>query len=57
MTVTVRATEMDAFKQAVALLQDAYEALAAARSEGWDMFSAETRDEVCRMMERIEEFA
>ena len=56
-TVDVRVTEMDVFKQAVALLRDAYEALAAARSEGWEILSAETREEVCSMMDRIEEFA
>ena len=48
---------MDVCKQAVALLNDAYEALAAARSEGWEILSPETREEVCSMMNRIEEFA
>ncbi len=56
LSVEVKATEMDVFKQAVALLADAYEALASARSEGWDMLSGPTREEVCGVMDAIQEF-
>lgn len=57
LSVEVKATEMDIFKQAVALLSDAYEALCSARSEGWDVFSGPTREEVSGVMDRISEFA
>ena len=57
LTVEVKATEMDIFKQAVALLSDAYEALCSARSEGWDVFSGPTREEVSGVIDRISEFA
>lgn len=55
--VEIKATEMDIFKQAVSLLHDAYEALCSARSEGWDVFSGPTREEVSGVMDRISEFA
>lgn len=54
--VHVRVTDMEEFKQALALLSDAYEALASARSEGWDMLSGPTREEVCGVMDAIQEF-
>lgn len=55
-SIEIKATEMDVFKQALALLSDAYEALASARSEGWDMLSGPTREEVCGVMDAIQEF-
>ena len=57
LTVEVKTTDLPAFKNAVALLADAYEALASASSEGWDSFSPETRDEVSGVMQRIGELA
>ncbi len=56
LSVEVKATEMDVFKQAVALLADAYEALCSARSEGWDIFSEPTKGEVAGVMDAIQEF-
>ncbi len=56
LAVEIKATEMDVFKQAVALLADAYEALCSARSEGWDIFSGPTKEEVVGVMDAIQEF-
>ena len=57
LSVEIKATDMAVFKQAVSLLSDAYEALSSARSEGWDVFSGPTREEVSGVMDRISEFA
>lgn len=55
-SVEVKTTDLPVFKQALALLGDAYEALASARSEGWEAFSGPTREEVCGVMDQITEF-
>ncbi len=56
LSIEIKATEMDVFKQAVELLSDAYEALCSARSEGWDIFSGPTKEEIVGVMDSIQEF-
>lgn len=55
-SIEIKATEMDVFKRALALLADAYEALASARSESWDILSGPTREEISAVMDAIQEF-
>lgn len=55
MTIKVRVMDGDTVRKVVALLGDAREAICSAMSEGWDVFSVETRDELSGVLECIDQ--